>query len=278
MLLYRDLAKHLGPDQPVYGLQAQGLDGKRAFLRDFKDIAAHYVSEVKAFEPKGPYYLGGYCSGGTLAYEMAQQLRSQGIKVELVVMLETYNIQQRKRVSSMVRKSYHLLQNMTYHVANFYSLVPHKKRIFLQEKVKVSMDRMRGRIHLGLSRITRLDRSKNHANGLYIRLSQVNDQAHSEYLPRPYNGGVALFRPRGFFRGMDDPNFAWKELVGEGLKVYELPVWPRAMLVEPFVRTLAERLRKCIEDTMDKEPVGSNFGCPSSPGGLTHRGPIGGCS
>src|SRR5581483_10772790 len=71
VLLYRQLGRHLGPDQPVYGLQAQGLDGETDFECRFEDIAAHYVQEIQTVQPEGPYYLGGYCLGGTLALEMA---------------------------------------------------------------------------------------------------------------------------------------------------------------------------------------------------------------
>ena len=53
----------------------------------FEKIATHYLSEMRSIEPKGPYYLGGYCFGGTVAFEMAQQLRREGQEVALLVLL-----------------------------------------------------------------------------------------------------------------------------------------------------------------------------------------------
>ena len=63
-------------------------------------MAAHYLREVRAVRPKGPYFLGGYCLGGTIAYEMAQTLRREGEEVPLVAMLDTYNYSRALQVSA----------------------------------------------------------------------------------------------------------------------------------------------------------------------------------
>ena len=75
------LAAHLGQDQPVYGL-VQGLDGNRFYTR-VEELAAHYLKDIKAICPQGPYFLGGHSFGGLVAFEMAQQLRKAGDEVGL---------------------------------------------------------------------------------------------------------------------------------------------------------------------------------------------------
>ena len=85
-LTFGKLARLLGPDQPVYGLQARGLDGKAKPFTSVVDAATHYVREVRTLRPDGPYLIGGTCTGGVLAYEMAQQLRARGESVTLIVM------------------------------------------------------------------------------------------------------------------------------------------------------------------------------------------------
>ena len=75
---FRDLARHLGPDQPFYALQPQGLDGKRECLTSIPEMAERYIQEIKRVQPEGPYRIGGYSFGGLVAYEMAQQLEAQG--------------------------------------------------------------------------------------------------------------------------------------------------------------------------------------------------------
>ena len=49
-------------------------------------MARFYLEEVRALQPHGPYYLGGYCFGGNVAYEMARQLRAQGERVAQILL------------------------------------------------------------------------------------------------------------------------------------------------------------------------------------------------
>lgn len=90
ILVYRDLAGYLGPEQPVYGLQARGLDGQETLLSRFDDIAADYIRELRTIQPEGPYFLVGLSSGGKIALEIAQQLHAEGQKVALLAMFDTY--------------------------------------------------------------------------------------------------------------------------------------------------------------------------------------------
>ncbi|HEY6147837.1 MAG TPA: AMP-binding protein, partial [Thermoanaerobaculia bacterium] len=89
---YRLLARTLGPDQPFYGLQSQGLDGARAPYETVEEMAAHYVREVRGAQPEGPYYLGGYSFGGKVAFEMARQLAQQGQKTAFLGFFDTFNL------------------------------------------------------------------------------------------------------------------------------------------------------------------------------------------
>src|SRR5208337_673076 len=92
ILLYRSLAAHLGTDQPVYGLQSAGLDGNTPVDPRFELVARNYIDEIRRIQSHGPYLLGGYCLGGTIALEMAQQLIEEGESVGLVALIEDYNV------------------------------------------------------------------------------------------------------------------------------------------------------------------------------------------
>ena len=85
---FRHLAGLLGPEQRVYGIQVP--PGKRTaeFASSVEAIASYYVQELTAFQPQGPYFLGGWSAGSTLALEMAQQLEASGQHVALVVALD----------------------------------------------------------------------------------------------------------------------------------------------------------------------------------------------
>jgi thioesterase domain-containing protein len=184
-----------------------------------------------------------------IAYEMAQQLTEMGHEVRLVAMLETYYSRRRANLTPM-RRADRLLQNLTFHAENLFSLDTKGKATFMREKLEVAVGRARGRSRLLLSRFSPLRRVANDADSLYIRLTRENDRALGRYVAAPYSGRVVLFRPNRVFRGNDDPSFGWHELVGDHLEVRKLPIAPRGMLVEPLVRVLADQLRVCIDQTL----------------------------
>jgi thioesterase domain-containing protein len=80
------LARRLGEQVPIYALQPLGPPGP--LPETIESAAAHYVKLLRKAQPHGPYLLGGYCNGGIIAFEMAQQLRAQGEKVERLVIIE----------------------------------------------------------------------------------------------------------------------------------------------------------------------------------------------
>src|SRR5690606_29207624 len=103
---YADLARLLGRDQPLYGLQSRGLDGLETPFDRIEPMAAHYVSEIRKVQPTGPYYLGGACFGGAVAYEMAQQLRAAGEEIAFLMLLETWPPPRRRPIiDALVRQS-----------------------------------------------------------------------------------------------------------------------------------------------------------------------------
>ncbi|HSK75750.1 MAG TPA: amino acid adenylation domain-containing protein [Thermoanaerobaculia bacterium] len=91
VLRYYNLARHLGVDRPVYALQAPGVEqGDEKIFTRLEDLAAHHVAALRTLRPHGPYLLGGWSAGGTIAFEMAQQLHRMGEEVLLVALMDTY--------------------------------------------------------------------------------------------------------------------------------------------------------------------------------------------
>ena len=89
VFVFLELTKHLPPDQPVYGIQAVGLDGKTPRHITIEEMASHYIKEIISFQPTGPIYLGGFSMGGVIAYEVAQQLHRLGRRVALLALLDS---------------------------------------------------------------------------------------------------------------------------------------------------------------------------------------------
>ncbi|MFK7939703.1 MAG: beta-ketoacyl synthase N-terminal-like domain-containing protein [Roseovarius sp.] len=89
VLNLRHLAQQLGPDQPVYGLQARGLMGEDEPHTTIEAAATDYLSEIRQIQPNGPYLLGGFSGGGITAFEMAHQIKAAGDHVGLLALLDT---------------------------------------------------------------------------------------------------------------------------------------------------------------------------------------------
>ena len=83
------LAKYLGPEQPVYGMRS----GNRVMVKTQDNInllARHYVNEILAVQPQGPYLVGGNCQAALIAFQVASQLRQLGHEITLLVMQEKF--------------------------------------------------------------------------------------------------------------------------------------------------------------------------------------------
>jgi len=83
VFLFRHLARYLGPNQPFYGLQTQHIVGHHPHHAEVDAMATSYLQEIRTLQPTGSYLLGGFCSGATVAFEMAQKLQRQGEGVAL---------------------------------------------------------------------------------------------------------------------------------------------------------------------------------------------------
>ncbi|HCQ65629.1 MAG TPA: hypothetical protein DIU07_10965 [Rhodobacteraceae bacterium] len=93
VLNLRHIAQILGKDRPVYGLQAKGLLGDDEPLHSFQEAAVSKLAEMRQIQPVGPYVVGGFSGGGITALEIARQLEAEGEEVALVILLDTYKIQ-----------------------------------------------------------------------------------------------------------------------------------------------------------------------------------------
>ncbi len=246
VLIYRDLARHLGSDQPVYGLQAQGLDGEHTVLTRIEDMASLYVSEVQRVQPHGPYFLGGYCMGGTIALEMAQQLKDRGEDVALLALLDTMNWSQ-VRADSIVSEARHQGQRLVCHVGNFLLLNFNGKITFLHEKLKVLRSRSKVWLGMLLRRFTSSNSLPKSDFRLFAQLWEANDKAILSYVPRPYPGVITDFRPMKQYTRYAGPELKWDRLALTGQEVVTLPVYPTGMLLVPFVQHLADQLRRCLD-------------------------------
>ncbi|HEX8920633.1 MAG TPA: alpha/beta fold hydrolase, partial [Pyrinomonadaceae bacterium] len=251
ILSYRQLAAALGPALRIYGLQAQGLDGKRAPYTCIEDIAAHYVAEIINFQPEGPFALAGSSFGGWVAFEMARQLRARGRTVSLLALLDAsarelsalpQNSQLKYRLADFARR-------WDDHVRHLLALSPREKYLYLRRRGVAAWARLKMRLQ------SRLHHTASHLRpqlqsdeaDLLRAIRAVNDscrRAAAAYVPQAYNGRVVLFQAAEQSRLAEAPFKAfWEQLSARGVELRRVPGNHSTMLQEPLVRWLAEEIK-----------------------------------
>src|SRR5947207_6245578 len=246
VLIYRDLSRHLGPDQPFYGLQAQGLDGTAECLTTVEDMAALYVNESSHVRAEGAECIGRYCLGGTIAYEISQQLTSRGQEVGLLALLDTLNWSNMGATSSW-DDVYCQIQRLLFHAGNFLLLDWKNKGRFFWEKVEILRERSQLWRGIILRRLISEQGAFDSRSILDAQIWNTNDEAKMSYVPKPYPGVVTDFRPKKQYSVFNRTDMYWDQLALNGYEIVTLPVYPAGMLIEPFVEHLATALRASID-------------------------------
>jgi oxalate---CoA ligase len=245
VVYFRHLAFHLGRDQPLYGLQADGQQPRHASV---EEMAAHYLHEVRQLQPEGPYFLGGFCFGGYVAFEMAQQLHVQGQRVALLALISTHapGCHEASPHATSLAQARRLVQKLHELLIDLALLGPQERLAHLREEAQ---QLFRNRIEPAIRKIAdSLCVGSRYAGPRSLGEVPVTDaRPLRDYVPTPYTGRVTLFRPRQQAAGaVHDPQFGWGRLAARGVEVHPIPGY-RLIMHEPRVRPLAERLRSCLQ-------------------------------
>jgi aspartate racemase len=267
---YRPLAHHLGLEQPLYGLAAQIMDKKYAPPNRVEDLAAHYIKEMRILQPEGPYFLAGVSFGGSVAFEMAQQLVAQGQKVALLALLDTYTSEALKQMPSGERLSAHW--------SNFLQLGPIYVLKKAKENVKGKIQRFNDKLNHSLNEIGckfYLGIGRPLPNNLQdFTFRQENIQASRNYVPQVYPGRVTFFRSRDEIIRVSSyraPQLSWGELAAGGLECHEVPGTHLGMLQEPHVQVLAEKLKACLDKAQAETHLWGKSSEAASRGNITSK-------
>jgi aspartate racemase len=235
---FRALAQQLGVDQPFYGLQAYERKEQTVPLK-VEDIAASYIREVRAVQPEGPYFLGGFCFGGVVAFEMAQQLRVQGQDVALLALLDTKRPKYRPKEADRARRAFHARRLRSL------GLLGYLRKEVWRMRIK---RRARDRIRFKLAHWSWFPLPSALKNS-YI-LKQRARRATSSYEAQAYPGRITLFRSaKGRFSRIysGDHLWGWDSVAAGGLEVHEVPGRHGKIFGEKHVGALAALLKTCLE-------------------------------
>jgi thioesterase domain-containing protein/acyl carrier protein len=255
VLCYVDLARHLGHNQPFYGLQSVGLDGRREPYNRVEDMAAHYIEAVRVIQPQGPYLLGGWSFGGLVAFEMAQQLQMQNQEVALLSLLDTWvpdsdtmhagTDDARLLASFLVQLGHTIHDNPSVRYEALRGLNPDEQLNYVLEWAR--------RANLvppdaGAEQIRRL-----------ASVYKANIRATQSYKPKAYPKRITLFRAsERFAEDGQDPTMGWSEIATGGLDTCTLPGSHYTIVREPHVRTLATWLGESLNEAQRAHIPGSD--------------------
>jgi amino acid adenylation domain-containing protein len=253
---FRDLAARLGPDQPFYGLRALlSSDGEPVHTR-IEDMAADYIEEMLQIQPKGPYFLGGHCFGGTVAFEMAQQLLARGEKVALLALIFASapgEPRLRPNVGGFRFRLYTYFTKIDQILTNFSILHADEVLPYILQVIgwagfyaKKNMKKIAGHL-FGVA-------MKDLTQEQEMDLTNILD----DYIPKVYPGKLLLFRSEKIHWAYSiAPTWGWGELAAGGLDIYEIPGHNHAFA--PRFRILGELLQVSLAQTREAgdggEPV-----------------------
>jgi thioesterase domain-containing protein len=192
-----------------------------------EDVAALVVKGVREAQPEGPYYLGGWCNMGVLAYEAASQLLEAGQTVELVILLDATNPVSYRRIG----RASLISSQIRYHW-------PRLRR----QRGGEIWPYLAARIH-GLLRTLELTKARPGDREAELRAQLA--RMVWEYRPPVYLGDVALFQPT---QRLDVLDFrpGWAERVMGELAVHDVPGAHVTMLKEPYVPELGGSMRATL--------------------------------
>ena len=219
VLCYADLARNLGTKQPFYGLQSLGLSEVEKTVASIEEMAMIYVEAIQTVQASGPYYLGGWSMGGVIAFEIAQQLLTQGQEVALLALIDSYSPSLLNSVNREKNYANSLPEEFNEDLNIAYSFIRDLASIFNQEisfsgseLAHFTSDELLDKF-ITWSQETNLlpsDFGKQQVK-TWFKVFQINHQALGNYSPKTYLG-------RSIFLGAEDSsikNPGWHQVIND---------------------------------------------------------------
>jgi thioesterase domain-containing protein/NAD(P)-dependent dehydrogenase (short-subunit alcohol dehydrogenase family)/aryl carrier-like protein len=232
----RRLALLIGDDQPFYGLQPPGLDGKHERLYSVEGLAAHYIQEILAFQPTGPFFVGGYSGGGVAAFEISRQLLSAGHEVAFLGLLDSFS-PALPRKSLIARFGVHAERTQARGPGYLLDLAGRRLGYERRQAMRVAT------------------RALGKAFPERYRYDNIADSwvvAEEAYVPAASTGRATLFRAAeetaiSLSTAFDvDERHGWGRYLRGGVEVEVCPGNHTSMCEEPHVQVLAAKLRASL--------------------------------
>jgi amino acid adenylation domain-containing protein len=251
---YHALSRHLGADQPFYGIQARGLDGKQPLFSDIVTMATHYTEEVLRVQPREPFLLGGYSLGGTIAFEMAQQLHSLGHRQIHVLILDE---EAPGPAASGFRANLNIALNFPHWFLHHVARRPESE---LRESVRRNLKKCARRVRRAFDRRAHLSPEDYEAGlagildvrqlpEIHRKINTALYEAWINYRPDVYHGRLTLFRTRAQpLLSRFGKDKGWSRLAADGVEVKVVPGNHVSMCDDPNALPLAREIMAYLQE------------------------------
>lgn len=215
-----NLVSNLDADQPVYGLQAIGLDGKIKLPDSIEAIAQFYNEEIMKHNPTGPYAIAGYSFGGYIAYELVRQLKEMGKDVRLLAMFDT-NLQepthQYRGTKKFNIKLARQFKKLAFRVSTLFT---QPVNTFSYLKNEYTIEFMFFLKRLGIIK-------EYHPENLPEYMQDIADElytAFNSYKVKPAHVKIDLFKAGKRLYYVDEPKLlGWGKYALDGVQTYNVP-------------------------------------------------------
>jgi amino acid adenylation domain-containing protein len=242
--VYVDLSRAIHHDQPLYALQAKGIDLDETPFIDIPSMAALYIQEIKSVQPAGPYQLAGKSVGALIALEMAHQWAQQGESVSLLASFDggtdgvIEDVPQERWEQDMCAWERHYLVSQSIR----------ELRMKKEGLETLQLEELLARYVDGAKKIDRVppDVTPNQFRR-FLRVFASNFLAKKRYHRPSYPGRVVLFRSEDDKDGRD-PQLGWEKIAMGGVKMITLPGSNSEFLKEPG----AEHFARILDEELDK--------------------------
>ena len=211
VLNYSALIPYLDKRQPVYGLQAKGLDGISKPFQNLHEMLAHYVQQIQAVQAQGPYLLAGASMGGNLALEVAHLLQEKGEEVIFLGMFDTKG-----------PEDYFQTEQQSVNKEN--NNLPHPgilSRIVDQWPNNRASSLLAHAANLSMYFICKIMRKPRPDDLRQWVMVYSNLKLMRNYHPKPYNGKITLFRSS--YSRNEEHYYGWKNIAIKGIDIIEIP-------------------------------------------------------
>jgi len=247
---YFKLSRRLGEDYPFYALQDPSSQEDPEII-SVEETASRYLQEIRQVQPNGPYFLGGFCYGGVIAFEMAQQLQRQGQTVGLLLVIDT--IIPETAIKPAEDDDAKFLLRMAEAIKTNSKIdfsIPFEELRDLPINEQFHLVNKKANFIFSDTEIKDFLR--------YYKLFKAHVQAMRDYVPQAYPHSMTLFRANEEiihdFENpefhTDDPLLGWGKFSSHPIQVIEVPGDHFSIFIEPNIQELAKQLRICIDNAL----------------------------